>query len=96
MASGPPNSKSKSIKNGRKLRSRKEGIKVGVLASIFLRFWSILEAKLGGKIEPRQVKTGQDRVRKGKERQDKEKGKKRQDLGRKRVESDLLGAMGWG
>ena len=51
---------------------------------------------MGGKIEPRQVKTGQDRVRKGKERQDKEKGKKRQDLGGKRVEGVILGAMGWG
>ena len=51
---------------------------------------------MGGKIEPRQVKTGQDRVRKGKERQDKEKGKKRQDLGGKRVEWVILRPGGLG
>ena len=40
-----------------------------------LDFFTILVdfgSKLGGKIEPRQGKTGQDRVRKGKERQDKD------------------------
>ena len=58
----------------------------GLPTSFFSGFWWILEAKLGRKIEPRQVKTGQDRVRKGKERQNKEKGKKRQDLGGKRVD----------
>ena len=30
----------------------------GILASIFHRFWWILGAKLGGKIEPRSIKNG--------------------------------------
>ena len=30
----------------------------GILASIFLGFWSILAAKLGGKTEPRSTQKG--------------------------------------
>ena len=60
----------------------------GLPTSIFSGFWWILEAKLGRKIEPRQDKTGQDRARKGKTRQDKDQGKTRQDFGRQRDAGD--------
>ena len=36
----------------------------GILASIFLGFWSILGAKLGGKIEPRSIKNGIEKTMK--------------------------------
>ena len=60
------------------------------MASIFNGFWWIFGSKLGGKIEPRQDKTGQDRARQGKTRQDKDKDKTRQDFGRQRGAVDLL------
>ena len=44
--------------------------------SIFSRFWSILEAKLGGKIEPRQAKTGQDKRSEGKGKEEEGPGHK--------------------
>ena len=34
----------------------------GILASIFHRFWWILGAKLGGKIEPRSIKNGIEKM----------------------------------
>ena len=43
----------------------------GILASIFNGFWWIFGGKLGGKIEPRQDKTGLDRAGQDKTRQDK-------------------------
>ena len=36
----------------------------GILASIFDRFWWILGAKLGGKIEPRSIKNGIEKTMK--------------------------------
>ena len=55
-----------------------------------------LGPKLGGKIEPRQDKTGQDRARQDKTRQDKDKDKTRQDFGRERERGDLLRRGGGG
>ena len=48
-----------------------------------------LGAKLGGKIEPRQAKTGQDRTGQDKTRQDKDRT--RQDFGRQRDAGYVLG-----
>ena len=45
-------------KNYQKRRSTWEGI----LTSIFHRFWWILGAKLGGKIEPRSIKNGTEKL----------------------------------
>ena len=59
-------------KNRSKIVQKSITERKGLPTSIFSGFWWILEAKLGRKIEPRQGKTGQDRVRKGKKRQDKE------------------------
>ena len=66
------------------------------MASIFSRFWWILEAKLGGKIEPRQDKTGQDRARQDKTRQDKDKDKTRQERREKESEGCFGAGGGWG
>ena len=67
-----------------------------ILASIFNGFWWIFGGKLGGKIEPRQDKTGQDRARQDKTRQDKDKDKTRQDFGRQKCRGDLLRPGGGG
>ena len=51
-------------------------------------FGSQVGAKLGGKIEPRQAKTGQDRPRQGKTREGKgreEEGKREAGIGREKV-----------
>ena len=53
-------------------------------------------AKLGGKIEPRQAKTGQDKGRQGKERERKRKGRERQGLEGKQCPSEILRPGGEG
>ena len=62
----------------------------GILASMFNGFWWTFGGKLGRKIEPRRDKTGQDRARQGKTRQDKDKDKTRQDFGRQRGVAEVL------
>ena len=51
-----------------------------------------LGPKLGGKIEPRQDKTGQDRARQ--DRQDKDKDKTRQDFARENESGVFSGGGG--
>ena len=48
----------KSIKNLSKIDQKMKSTWDGILASIFHRFWWILGAKLGGKIEPRSMQKG--------------------------------------
>ena len=76
----------KPSKNDKKMKSRWEGI----LASIFGRFWWVLEAKLGRKTKPRQAKTREDKGREGKEREGKGKGRERQGLEGKSVAAVIL------
>ena len=45
-------------KNRLKIDQKMKSTWEGILASIFHRFWWILGAKLGGKIEPRSIKNG--------------------------------------
>ena len=57
-----------------------------ILGSFFSGFWSIFGAKLGGKIEPRRAKTGQDKGREGKRREGKGKEEEGKGLEGKGVE----------
>ena len=45
-------------KNRSKIYQKRRSTWEGILTSIFHRFWWILGAKLGGKIEPRSIKNG--------------------------------------
>ena len=47
----------------------------GILASIFLGFWSILEGKLGGKLEPRSTQKGIEKRCKKEEQRDCQKSR---------------------
>ena len=73
QGSGGPSWEQKSIKN----RSENE-VKIGTPSRLHFVWISVdlgsqVGAKLGGKIEPRQAKTGQDRPRQGKRREGKGK-----------------------
>ena len=89
--SGGPSWKQKSIKN----RSKNE-VKIGRPPRLhFVWIWMDLGnqvgAKLGGKIEPRQAKTGQDRPRQGKRREGKGKEEEGKGLEGKGVEKCGIG-----
>ena len=47
----------------------------GILASIFLGFWSILGGKLGGKMEPRSTQKGIEKQCKKEEQRDCQKSR---------------------
>ena len=49
-------------KNRLKIDQKMKSTWEGILASIFHRFWWILGAKLGGKIEPRSIKNGTEKL----------------------------------
>ena len=49
-------------KNRSKIYQKRRSTWEGILTSIFHRFWWILGAKLGGKIEPRSIKNGTEKL----------------------------------
>ena len=49
-------------KNQSKIYQKRRSTWEGILTSIFHRFWWILGAKLGGKIEPRSIKNGTEKL----------------------------------
>ena len=51
-------------KNRSKIDEKMRSTWEGILASIFDRFWWILGAKLGGKIEPKSIKNGIEKTMK--------------------------------
>ena len=51
-------------KNRLKIDQKMKSTWEGILASIFHRFWWILGAKLGGKIEPKSIKNGIEKTMK--------------------------------
>ena len=76
----------------------KNGVKMGRhlgidFSWILMDFGSQVGAKLGGKIEPRQAKTGQDKGRQGKRREGKGKEEEGKGLEGKGVEKRAGG--GW-
>ena len=77
-------------KNRSKIDKKMESRWEDILGSVFNGFWWILGAKLGGKIEPRRAKTGQDTPRQGKRREG--KGKEEEGQG---MEGERCGKV-WG
>ena len=63
--------------NRLKIDQKTESKMDGILASIFLGFWSILGAKLGGKPEPRSTQKGIEKRCKKEERRDCQKSRNR-------------------
>ena len=73
-------------KNRLKIDQKMKSTWEGILASIFHRFWWILGAKLGGKIEPKSIKNGIEKTMKKRRatRWPKSRNSKSQPLGRER------------